>query len=187
MPHIYIADHEEAGRTVFAYTPRLPWLTPRVWLWCAFGGLAWGIGVGVILAGSNVWPFGRAALLGALLGALALYGVVRLSARPVPTLFVTFDLLERTVEVRSRRVPTPTRYALDEVVGFRVEQRAAGWRSRCMLVMETVARGPLDLLPAGLECYRRAALPALVLRLNEQLALMSSQWQQQHEAPEDAP
>ena len=187
MPHTYIAYSEEAGRTTFAYTPRLPWLTPRVWLWCALGGLALGVGVGVALSGAGVWPFGRAALLGTLVGALGLYALVRLTARPTPALFVTFDLLERTVQVRSRHLRAPVRYALDEVVGFRVEQRATGWRGGCVLVIETVARGTLDLLPAGRECYLRPALPALVLRLNEQLALMASEWQRQHEGQEVVP
>ncbi len=181
MPHNYITHSEEAGRTTFAYTPRLPWWTPRVWAWCALGGVAIGIVAGTVAAGGNVWSFGRVALLSTLVGALGLYALVRLTARPMAALFVTFDLLERTVQVRSRHLRAPARYALDEVVGFRVEQRAAGWRGGCVLVMETAAHGTLELLLAGRECYRREALPALLLRLNEQLALMASEWQRQHE------
>lgn len=185
MPHTYIVHSEEAGRAVFAYTPRLPWSTPRAWLWCGLGGLASGLALGMALTGMGLWPFGRAMLLGTLIGALGLLLLIRLTTRPTPSLFVVFDLLERSVQVRSRHLHVPLRYALDEVVGFRVEQRAMGWWGGCVLVMETVADGTLELLPAGRECYHRAALPALLLRLNEQLALMESEWQRQHEGLEE--
>lgn len=166
MPRSRIQYQEHPHRAIFTF--RLPggWFAPQAWLWSAVGGVALGILAALALTvldvvdpdGASRLSFRAALIGGTIAGTLVLYLGVYIGAARARLLRVTFDYRRKAVMVRlpdtGRR---PTRFALTDVIAFRLVEEAG-----CKLIMETTGRGPVALVTTRHACHDpRCELPRL--------------------------
>ncbi len=164
-----IEFQNEAGRTAYEYRPRVPVITPGVWLWCVVGGLPVGVAgatVITLLGVTEQVTFTGALAAFAAAGALALFVIARLVTHPRVVLRVTFDVLTGVIEiVRVHARPQDVTFALLDVGGFRTETRAVSGSARCALLLDTVRGDVLPLVQLAGACHPRTGLQDLADRL----------------------
>lgn len=175
MVRAHISYAQDPNCIVLTY--RLPggWFAPLAAAWSIAGGLAVGIGIAVVLAvvGAGVISFGQALIAGAVIVAFALYVLGSRWAQRVRFLRVTFDYAQNALAVwRAYAGQRPAWFAFEDVAGFRLVARSAGWRTGCALVMDVYGAEPEILVALGRRADdERTALPHLVARLEAQLTL----------------
>lgn len=160
----------EAGRTIYTYRQRIPLFAPRVWLWCALGGLA----IGVAGATANaVFEIAETAAFGAVLSAVALAAALvlivlaRLTVNSGDALRVTFDVLAGAVDVYRRGAhPDTVRYTLTEIAEFSACDYDTDWQHTCELVMHTTTQQAIRLLIVDRNCIPHTGLDEFAARLN---------------------
>jgi hypothetical protein len=166
---------QDSNSIVLTYHLPGGWFAPLAVAWSMAGGLAVGIGVAVVLAvvGATAISFGQALMAGTVIVAITLYVLGSRWAQRVRFLRVTFDYAQNALAVwRAYAGQRPAWFAFEDVAGFRLVARSAGWRAGCALVMDVYDAEPEILVALG----RRAddegtALPHLVARLEAQLTL----------------
>ncbi len=170
MSKAQITYQAEAGRTTYTYRQRVALIAPRVWLWCAFGGVALGIAgatANAVFDLATDVSF-RAALVGlSLAGTLVLYVLARLSTRTGVALRVAFDVLAGTLDVYRRQPhPTTERYTLTEIAEFRATDQQTPWQHTCVLTMHTTTQRQIPLVAVDRSCIPQTGLGELAARLN---------------------